>query len=339
MRNVHSDMEVFMRTPVCGRFEADLTPLPNHGPIQETALPPGNCGPCAGKVAVIDVDGLLVNFDPVGPYSAGENPVAIFQEKLNAAAADPAVRAVVLRINSPGGGTAATDLMAHALLEFRHQTGKPVVACLLDLGTGGAYYLASSCDRVVAIPTAVVGGIGVLLNLYYLEVAMEQWNVFTAPIKAGERIDMGTSQRKMTDEEREMLTGMAREYHNQFKQAVLQGRPRIKADAAIFDGRILTASQNHRRRFAGRRRLFARCDCDGLPDGERRTAPVGHLQPQGRAGADTLCHHSQPADPNQCHSRKRSGPRPESIAVVPLPVAGRADLATVDGNLTVESIR
>ena len=206
-------------------------------------MPPGNCGPGTGKVAVIDVDGLLVNFNPVGPYSAGDNPVAVFQEKLTAAGADPAVHAVVLRINSPGGGVAATDLMVHALMEFRHHTGKPVVACVLDLGTGGSYYLASPCDRVVAIPTAVVGGIGVLLNLYYLEVSMEQWNVFTNPIKAGERIDMGTSQRKMTDNEKAMFTHMAREYHAQFQQAVRRGRPHVKPDATVFDGRILTASQ------------------------------------------------------------------------------------------------
>lgn len=240
-RNIHSDMDVFMRTPVCARVDADLTPVPNRGPLQESVLSGGKCA--AGKVAVIDIDGLLVDFDPVGPYSAGENPVAVFQEKLTAAASDPAVRAVVLRINSPGGGVAATDLMVHALQDFRAHAGKPVVASLLGLGTGGAYYLASACDRVIAIPTAVVGGIGVLLNLYYLEVAMEQWNVFTAPIKAGEHIDMGTSQRKMTDEEKAMLTRMAEEYQAQFRQAVMHGRPRVQAGAAIFDGRVLTTSQ------------------------------------------------------------------------------------------------
>lgn len=235
-------MDVRMSEPVTTRVEANLT-APDEGPLHEVSVPCGQCPSGAGKVAIIDVDGILVDFNPVGPYSAGENPVAAFTEKLTAAARDPRVRAVVLRINSPGGGVAATDLMAQAVRDFRQCSGKPVVACLLDLGTGGAYYLASVCDAIVAIPSAVVGGIGVVLNIYYAEVAMEQMNIFNSSIKAGERIDMGTSMRKLTDEERKLFTAMAEEYHTAFKNAVRASRPKIKADAEFFDGRVLTASQ------------------------------------------------------------------------------------------------
>jgi protease-4 len=236
-------MDVAVQGPVLTQVEANLTAPLDEGPLLEAAVPPGDCHGAGGKVAVIDVDGLLVNFNPVGPYSAGENPVALFKEKLDAAAADPAVQAVVLRINTPGGGVAATDLMHQALKEFRCQTHKPVVACLLDFGAGGGYYLASGCDAIVAIPSAVVGGIGVMLNLYYAEVAMEQNNVFNSSIKSGERIDMGTPARKLTDEEKKLFTAMARAYHETFKQAVLSARPRVRPDADCFDGRVMTAAQ------------------------------------------------------------------------------------------------
>jgi protease-4 len=192
---------------------------------------------------VIDVDGLLVDADMTGPYSAGDNPVSSFQEKLNAAAADRTVRAVVLRINSPGGGVAATEIMARALADFRLRTAKPTVACLLDVGAGGGYYLASGCDQIVAMPGSVVGGIGTILNLYYLQQAMEQWNVWGSPIKSGERIDMGTPTRKLTKDETAMLTAMANEYHANFKQAVLRGRRQVQAEADVFDGRVMSTTK------------------------------------------------------------------------------------------------
>jgi protease-4 len=237
-----SEANIFLRTPVAAKVDATMHTVSDPGPLQEVSLAP--CPHSGGdKVAVIDVDGLLLNVNRVGPYSLGENLVAVFQEKLTAAAADPAVKAVVLRINSPGGSVAATELMWQTLMDFRQHSGKPVVACLLDMGAGGAYYLASGCDQVVAIPASVVGGIGVMLNLYYLEVAMEYWNVFGNPIKSGERIDMGTPTRKMTADEKAMLTAMAQEYHANFKQAVIHGRPRLKADAAVFDGRVMSASK------------------------------------------------------------------------------------------------
>lgn len=229
--------------PVAAKVDATIHSLPDPGPLQEVALAAPGPPTCGCKVAVVEVDGLLLNIDTVGPYSAGDNPVAVFQEKLTAAAADPAVKAVVLRINSPGGGTAATEVMARQLADFRRLTRKPVVACVLDQGAGGAYYLASGCDQIVAMPSSVIGGIGVILNLYNLELAMEQFNLFGLPIKAGERIDMGTPIRKMTAEEKKLLQAMAKEYHGNFIDMVQRGRPRVNTNAPVFDGRVMSASQ------------------------------------------------------------------------------------------------
>lgn len=227
---------------VAAKVDATIHSLPDTGPLLEVAVGPhGQQSGC--KVAVVEIDGVMLNADTVGPYSMGDNPVAIFQEKLAAAAADPAVKAVVLRINSPGGGTAATEAMGRLLADFRRQTHKPVVACLLDQGAGGAYYLASGCDQVVAMPSSVVGGIGCILNLYNLELSMEQFNLFGLPIKAGDRIDMGTPIRKMTTEEKKLLQAMAKEYHGNFIDMVLRGRPGAKINPTVFDGRVMTASQ------------------------------------------------------------------------------------------------
>jgi protease-4 len=247
---VRTDSVVRVPDGVSGKVQMEFPGHLDGGPMLEAPVPfasgdtlSANGVAAAAKVAVIDVDGVLCNLDYVGPFSQGENPLAAFKERLAAAAADPAVRAVVLRINSPGGSVTAADLMLHELDAFKKQTGKPVIACILDLGTGGAYYLATGADSIVACPTGVVGGIGVVLNLYYATVAMELQNVFDVSIREGASIDMGSPTRKLTPAERKLLTEMAKEYHERFKTVVVTARKNVKRDADFLDGRIMSARE------------------------------------------------------------------------------------------------
>jgi protease-4 len=196
-------------------------------------------------VALVDVDGLLLNQNLTGLYSVGENPVAAFREKLEAAAADPGVRAVVLRINSPGGGVAASDLLAEELRRFRKATGKPVVACLLDVATGGAYYLAVGCDRVIALPTTITGGVGAIVNHANLQDAMAQFNVRVETIKAGPLVDMGNVTEPLGDDVRKLFQQMTEGFRDRFAVRVAAARPAMsEADRrAIADGRVVAAPQ------------------------------------------------------------------------------------------------
>ncbi|HEX4614037.1 MAG TPA: S49 family peptidase, partial [Urbifossiella sp.] len=148
-----------MEGPLETRVSGEMPPVnPTAGPVRPVVV---SAGTSATRVAIVDVDGLLLNSPFVGPLSLGENPVALFRERLDAAEADPCVKAVVLRINSHGGGVAACQTMRHDLERFKARCGKPVVACLLDTACGGAYYLASAADQVVAGEATVTGGIGV----------------------------------------------------------------------------------------------------------------------------------------------------------------------------------
>jgi protease-4 len=189
----------------------------------------------------VDVDGLLLNTPFTGPSSLGENPVALFRERLDAAEADPCVKAVVLRLNSHGGGVAAAVSMRRDLERFKARTGKPVVAALLDNACGGAYYLASAADHVVAGEGTVTGGVGVILNLFNLQDLMAQFNVIPQPVKTGEFTDIGSSARPVLPEEKKLLQAMADEFHGRLVSDIRKSRPR--ADATVFDGRILTGSQ------------------------------------------------------------------------------------------------
>lgn len=268
--------------PVPARVSANMESYPG-GPLCEIPVPPGDmCGQV--KIAIIDVDGILANLNPVGPYSNGENSVGAFKEKLTAAAMDRSVQGVVLRINTPGGTVAATDLMYNDLQQFRAKTGKPVVACILDVGAGGGYYLASGCDRIVAIPSALVGGIGCIFNVYWGEKASEKFEFFERFIRSGESVDMGSPSRDLSKLERKLFADMAQSYHDQFKQAVLENRPTVAKETPVFDGRIMTASQAQEVGLI-----------DGLGHLEDAVATVASMANLSGAATIMYCRQDQPA--------------------------------------------
>lgn len=242
---------VFTTVNATGHVTTEVPAVPNVSPVYAMTVPGGACAVDAPRIAVIDVDGILLNQDFTGPGSLGENPVSLFHERLMAAANDPCTRAVVVRINSPGGGVTASDTMWHDLVDFKQRTRVPVVACLLDTGAGGAYYLATAADQIVAHPTSIAGGIGVVMNLYEFDVANATVNVTSNPILAGDYINAGhkvrgdaSADRVDYEKKRSLLASMANEYHERFKNIVHQARPQVDVnDPEIGDGQVFTATR------------------------------------------------------------------------------------------------
>jgi protease-4 len=209
--------------------------------LSRVVVRPGSAS--AGSIAVIDIDGLLLNRNLGGLGSMGENPVALFREKLDTVEADPSVGGVVLRINSPGGGVTASDIMARDLRAFRLRRGIPVVACLMDVGAGGGYLLASTADLVVAHPTTLVGGLGVILNSYNLEETMAQFNVIARPVKSGNKIDAASPVRPLEPDELAMLEGLASRFHDRLRRQIQEARSRLVDNDKLFDGRVMTGEE------------------------------------------------------------------------------------------------
>jgi protease-4 len=244
--HIATDSVVRTEAPFATRSHviSETPPVSDSGPVAEMPVS-GRCNGNGPKIAIVDVDGLLLNMDMTGLYSLGENPVSLFREKLDAIAGDPCVCAVVLRINSPGGGVTAIDMMWRDLQAYRAKTRRPVVACLMDVAAGGAYYLATAADVIVAHPTTVTGGIGVILNRYNLSGAIGYFSLQALPIKSGKHIDLGNEVvAEPSPERRQLLQTMADEFHQRFRQVVTQARPGIDtANGDLFDGRVLTANQ------------------------------------------------------------------------------------------------
>jgi len=240
---VDAEARVSADATVRGSVEVKMPSATDPGPMAAVVVRGSHLGPGSGRVGMVDVDGLMLNQNLTGLYSVGENPVSAFREKLEAAAADPRVRALVVRINSPGGGVTATDIMADELRRFRDESGKPVVCCLMDVATAGAYYLAVGGDRVVALPTSLTGSLGALINHYNLQDAMAQLNLIADPVKAGPMVDMGSVTAPLDDEARKLLQEVADGFRDRFRDRVASRRPAMTAAdlKAIEDGRIISA--------------------------------------------------------------------------------------------------
>lgn len=193
------------------------------------------------KIALLDVDGVISNARSSSLLGQeGENPVSLFKEKLDRAAKDDDVRAVVLRINSPGGGVTASDLMHAELRRFREKTGKPVVAVMMDVAASGGYYLACAADRILAQPTTVTGSIGVIMILPNFTGTMAKLGIGTNVIKSGPMKDAGSPLRLMQPEEREIFQRIIDQMYARFLEVVRAGRPGL-SEARIrelADGRV-----------------------------------------------------------------------------------------------------
>jgi len=229
----------------CGQTAFHIELVPTDRQLEETRIQSDAGLFVFDKIAIIDIDGSLYNRQKGGWLSRGENPVSLFIEKLDKAAADKSVKAVVLRLNSPGGTVAASDIMYHRLMEFRQKTGKPVIACVLGIGCSGAYYIACGCDGIVAQPSSVVGNIGTIFQTFSVAGTMEKIGVKAVTIKSGELKDMASPLHDLSGEEQKVLQGIIKHLSEQFFAVVRNGRKTIdeKKMAELSDGRVFTAEQ------------------------------------------------------------------------------------------------
>lgn len=165
--------------------------------------------------------------------------------ELRQAREDPATRAVVLRINSPGGSAAGAQEIAREVARLR-ESGKVVVASLGDVAASGAYWVASAAQHIVANPGTITGSIGVILEVENLEGLYGKLGIRHETIKSGPHKDMGSPTRPLDPQEREILQSMVDDIFQQFVDAVTTGRAGKLTREQVLrlaDGRIFTGRQ------------------------------------------------------------------------------------------------
>ena len=218
-----------------------ITPVSNSPELEESTVQSGSRNT---KIAIIEVEGLLTNtrVGTGGLLGADENKVSLFKQQLDAAAKDSRVKAVILRINSPGGTVAASDVMYQLVQDFKARTGKPVIAACQDICASGGYYVASAADEIHALPTSVVGSIGVIYETINLSGLMDKIGVHITPVQSGPLKDMGSPFNGLSQEELAVMQSMVDELYARFVDVVRQAR-QVESEEVAFDGRVFTGQQ------------------------------------------------------------------------------------------------
>lgn len=192
-----------------------------------------------GRVGLVEV---------VGEISESESVV----DQIDRMQRDPNVKAVVIRLDSPGGGVAASQEIYDAVRRLR-EDGKPVVASMGGVAASGAYYVACAADSIVANPGTLTGSIGVIMSFPNTEELFRKVGVRFETIKTGKFKDVGSLWRPMTDEERSLLQEVLANVYDQFIDAIVDGRSMAREDVLPYaDGRIFSGDQAEEYGFVDR---------------------------------------------------------------------------------------
>lgn len=201
-------------------------------------------GDGADKVIVVPVEGVIASG---GDAISGQNSTVTpegFEDALEQAADDPDTAAVVLEVNSPGGGVTASDEMYRTILEFRQKTDMPVVVSMGDVAASGGYYISAAADEIVANETTLTGSLGVIISLNNFTDLADKYGYKQEVIKSGEFKDIGSSFRELKPEERKIFQSVIDESYDEFVSVIAKGRD-LPEDRVreIADGRIYSGKQ------------------------------------------------------------------------------------------------
>jgi protease-4 len=168
-------------------------------------------GLSSDTIAVIDISGVILSPETV-------------DSQLRKFGDDSSVKAIILHINSPGGGAAASQEIYHEVLRVRHEKHKKIIASIESVGASGAYYIASGCDRIYANDASVVGSIGVIMEWTNYGDLMRWAKLKSVVIHAGELKDAGDPSREMTPKEQAYFQSLVDNMYTQFVHDVATGR-------------------------------------------------------------------------------------------------------------------
>lgn len=222
---------------------------PGDGKLEESRVAAdAGAGEGAPKVVIIDVEGLISSSPPPGLFASRGNMVDSLVARLEKAESDASVRAVILRINSPGGTVAASETVLREIERFRERTKKPVVASMAEVAASGGYYIALGADAIVAQPTSITGSIGVVMPTFNFSKGMAKIGIESRAITSRPNKDLANPFEPMDEEHYAILKGIVDEYYGEFRGLVEERRTKAidasKMDV-IADGRVFTGRAAH----------------------------------------------------------------------------------------------
>jgi protease-4 len=207
------------------------------------------------KIAVITVDGIITSHTA---NQSGNNMVDVIQAQLDRASEDARVKAVILKVDSPGGEVLASDDISKAIAKFQTDSKKPVICSMGSLAASGGYYISAPCRWIVANPLTITGSIGVIMHGYNYRGLMDKIGIAPTTYKSGKFKDMLSGDRSTNEipaGERAMVQGLIDETYGQFTNVVSNGRTQAHAKngkegkpladdwSKYADGRVVSGTQ------------------------------------------------------------------------------------------------
>ncbi len=225
-----------------GCFVIKVNLGPESGPLEEQTI----TGKGKDKIVLLDITGIITTEDS-GSLLGGKKDLgtlALIREQLDKARRDKNVKAIVVRIDSPGGGVTASDMLYHELKKFKVETGTKMVAHFLDTAASGGYYAALAADRITAQPTSITGSIGVTMFRVDATGLMQKIGVRAIEISSGPQKGMGSPFREMSNEERKIFESMIDSLYGRFVSVVAEERKmNTERVRKLADGRIYTSQE------------------------------------------------------------------------------------------------
>jgi len=222
----------------------------SRGPVKlETIVEPDHFW-TRDQILIIDLSGVVSIDGGGGWFRSRETGMLVeLKDRLDKAKGNKNIKAVILRIDSPGGGATASDLIHHEITEFKKEKDVPVVAMMQDVAASGGLYIAMAADEIYAMPTTITGSIGVIAMLPGLEGLSHKIGLEMRVIKSGKNKDLGSPWRALTEEERQIFQTMIDSMYERFLDVILaaRGGKGLTRDKLIefADGRILEGTAAH----------------------------------------------------------------------------------------------
>jgi protease IV len=233
---------LFINLSGCTFLNVNLTPSVSDLKEKEVF------GVGSNKILLIDIQGTISNGSSRSPlgFLVETGMPARIREVLEKAEDDKDIKALILRINSPGGTVTASDIIYHELQEFKKRNQIKVYAVIMDLAASGGYYIAMAADKIIAHPTSITGSIGVIALKPIINGLMDKLGVGVDVVKSVDKKDFMAPWRPFTVEERRLFQETIDGFHQRFIEIIAENRPELTIDQIkqFADGRIFDSQKS-----------------------------------------------------------------------------------------------
>ena len=216
---------------------------PTMGPLKETVLE----GEGTEKILLVDLQGVINN-QKDHSFTGSTTALGMVEqvrEIISKAEKDDDIRALLIKINSPGGTVTASDIIFHELVTYKKKYGIPIYVHIMDLAASGGYYIALAGDEIIAHPTSLIGSIGVIALKVNMENLMEKIGVDWEIVKSGDKKDFMSPFRPFTVEERKLFQNTIDNFHARFVSIIADNRVKLSLHEVnrLADGRVFDSKQ------------------------------------------------------------------------------------------------